>query len=86
MTVPVLVIQGTKDLQVSAERDAAALQAALKARPGNPRCDVILLTGASHNLKRVEHDGEHAAFGPVVPEYGKRLVGWIDDVLRRRND
>jgi len=79
--VPVLVIQGGKDLQVSAERDATALQAALMTRPGNVRCDVAILDGASHNLKHVQHDGEHAMFGPVVPEYRERLVGWVNDVL-----
>jgi pimeloyl-ACP methyl ester carboxylesterase len=83
LTVPVLVIQGAKDLQVSAERDATALEAALKGRPGSVRSDVVILEGASHNLKRVERGGEHAAFGPVVPSYGAKLVAWIDELLCR---
>jgi pimeloyl-ACP methyl ester carboxylesterase len=81
LTVPVLLVQGAKDLQVSAERDAPALEAALKGRTGKARCDVVILDGASHNLKHVERDGDHALFGPAVPGYGKTLVGWIDEVL-----
>jgi pimeloyl-ACP methyl ester carboxylesterase len=82
LTVPVLVIQGAKDLQVSAECDTPALEGALKGRPGKARCDVVILEGASHNLKHVEHDGEQALFGPTVPEYGKRLTACVNVVLR----
>jgi hypothetical protein len=68
----------------TAERDAPALEAALKARAGAARCDLVILEGASHNLKPVGSEGGHAFFGPVVPACGKRLVGWLDDVLPAR--
>ena len=81
LTMPVLVIQGRKDLQVSAERDAPALEAALKKRPGNAKCALVVLEGAGHNLKHVEKDGEHAFYGPVVPEFRQRLVEWLTEAL-----
>ena len=81
LAMPVLVMQGENDLQVSATDDAPLLAAALKKRPGNPRTDLVLVGGASHNLKKVEKEGEHAFFGPVVPEARAALVGWLKEVL-----
>jgi hypothetical protein len=78
---PVLVVQGAKDLQVSAERDAPRLEAALRRRDGGHTCEVVVLDGASHNLKRVRTEGEHAFFGPVVPELRTKLVGWLGEVF-----
>ena len=78
---PVLIMQGEKDLQVSAERDAPRLHAALKKRATPARADLILLPGASHNLKNVEKDGDHAFFGPAVPEFRAKLVEWLTEVL-----
>jgi pimeloyl-ACP methyl ester carboxylesterase len=66
LTMPVLVMQGDKDLQVSAEDDAP-----------------LLIAGASHNLKKVENEGEHAIFGPVVPEVRSKLSGWLKEVLEK---
>lgn len=82
LTMPVLVMQGEKDLQVSAERDAPALAAALKARPGGLRSDLLIVANASHNLKVVRNDGEHAMWGPVVPRATFELTRWLGDVLR----
>jgi pimeloyl-ACP methyl ester carboxylesterase len=79
---PVLVIQGEKDLQVSADRDAPALEAALERRPGRPPSLLVILPSASHNLKKVEREGEHAFYGPAVPEYREQLVPWLGEVLR----
>jgi pimeloyl-ACP methyl ester carboxylesterase len=81
LTGPVLVIQGEKDLQVSAERDAPVLVAALKNRAGKPRSDLVLVNGASHNLKHVAKDGEHAFFGPIVPFAARSISGWLTQTL-----
>jgi pimeloyl-ACP methyl ester carboxylesterase len=82
LSMPVLVMQGDKDLQVSAVDDAPLLAGALKKRPGTLRSDLVLLAGASHNLKKVEKEGEHGFYGPVVPEARAALVAWLKDVLR----
>jgi uncharacterized protein len=81
LTMPVLVVQGEKDLQVSPRDDAPRLAAALRARPGGPRSDLFVVAGASHNFKKVEKDGDHAFFGPVVPEAREKLVEWLTEVL-----
>ena len=78
---PVLVVQGEADLQVSAERDAPVLMAALKGRPGAPRSDLLVLPAASHNLKKVPKEGEHAFFGPVVPEFREGIATWLGERL-----
>ena len=78
---PVLVVQGRKDLQVSAERDAPRLEAALRGQGRANPCEVVLLDGASHNLKRTAGEADHAFFGPVVPELRAKLVGWLGEVF-----
>ena len=83
---PVLVIQGEKDLQVSAERDAPVLAEALAKREGAPRSDLVLVPGASHNLKRVARDGEHAFWGPVAPEFKRELTRWLTEVLKDQTE
>jgi pimeloyl-ACP methyl ester carboxylesterase len=82
LVMPVLVMQGDKDLLVSPVDDAPLLTSALKKRPGKQRSDLVLIAGASHNLKKVENEGEHAFFGPVESEARAALVGWLKDVLR----
>lgn len=51
--VPILVVQGLSDLQVT-EADARRLTA------GNPRARLVLLPGVNHVLKRVEGDDRAA--------------------------
>ena len=80
---PVLVLQGEKDLQISSERDAPALAAALECRPGDQRSKLVILPGASHNLKLVKNEGEHAFFGPIVPAFGKNMIEWLREELAR---
>jgi hypothetical protein len=78
---PVLLVQGDRDIQVSAERDLPVLAEALGKRAGASRCDVALIEGASHNLKPVEKEGEYGLFGPMVPEARRRVVSWLAEVL-----
>ena len=62
---PVLVLNGESDVQVSAERDAKALFAAVKSRKGS---EIVILPLASHNLKSVEDEHDPGLKGPVVPD------------------
>jgi uncharacterized protein len=66
LTTPVLVIQGTTDLQVSVE-DAKLMAA------GAPKAELFLVEGMNHVLKQVSKDGEKqtASYSdptlPVIP-------------------
>lgn len=73
---PVLVLQGQKDVQVSPERDAPALKAALSRR-AHSAFQVSLIPNASHNLKSVTDDSDPGIAGPVVPEALSALCGWL---------
>ncbi len=73
---PVLVLQGQKDVQVSAERDAPALKAALSSR-AHGAFQVSLIPNASHNLKSVTSEDDPGVAGPVAPEALSALCGWL---------
>ncbi len=73
---PVLVIQGQKDVQVSAERDLPALKAALSRRT-HGTYQVSLIPNASHNLKLVTNESDPGMAGPVAPEALSALCGWL---------
>lgn len=76
---PVLIVQGDRDAQVSAERDTPRLEGALKAREaGSVR--TLIVPGASHNLKEAGGTGPLAGFtGPVKPEALEGVVGWLKE-------
>ncbi len=63
---PVLVINGTHDMQVSSERDSPPLIAALKSRPSGS-VDFLMVPDASHNLKNTKGGTDDAFLGPIVP-------------------
>lgn len=74
---PVLVVQGEKDIQISAVRDAPLLAAALKRRKQG-KAEVFLAPAASHNLKRVENENTEPGFaGPVVPAVLDKIAAWL---------
>ena len=73
---PVLVIAGEKDIQVSPELDAGALDAALKTRPNDDHL-LIIVASASHNLKAVKDDREPGFAGDVAPDIVDRLGQWV---------
>lgn len=74
---PVLVIQGEKDIQVSATRDAAVLEKALEARPKGS-VELLVVPSASHNLKHVDDPNKEPAFaGPVVKEALDKIAEWL---------
>ncbi len=64
---PVLVMNGQKDTQVSAERDTPRLVAALKTR-GFDKVESLTVPNASHNFKSTVKAGDDAFEGPMVPE------------------
>lgn len=73
---PVLVIQGQKDVQVSAERDLPVLKAGLSSRT-HGTYQVSLIPNASHNLKSVTSEADPGVAGPVAPEALSVLCGWL---------
>ena len=80
---PVLVIQGEKDIQVSAARDFPALQSTLKSRKRGTYKAVQILS-ASHNLKHVENENAEPGFtGPVVPQVLDTISDWLKQTLKR---
>lgn len=80
---PVLILQGEKDIQVSAARDTPLLEKALRARKSGSS-DVFVVPGASHNLKAVGDVKTDPGFaGPVVPAALDRLTAWLKAHLAR---
>ncbi|MFQ3588137.1 MAG: hypothetical protein SNJ76_10820 [Fimbriimonadaceae bacterium] len=65
----VLVVQGSADIQISAERDARPLFQALRSRPSR-HSQLKIVPGASHNFKAVSDPDKEPGFaGPSVPEF-----------------
>ena len=80
MRAPVLILQGAKDFQVSPERDAAALETALKdAR--HPDHELRVFAGLDHLFKK--SPGERSEYGdywksrPVDAEFLDLLATWL---------
>jgi hypothetical protein len=76
----VLIVQGEKDTQVSAQRDAPALEAAFRSRKQGS-CKLLPVPQASHNLKHVAGDGDPGFGGPVVPVALDGLASWLKTAL-----
>lgn len=82
---PVLVINGEKDQNVSAERDAKAIDAALRSRPQNdPRNtqELFIVPGASHSLKPTTSDLDPGFTGTVIPEALAKIGSFLERKLR----
>ena len=77
---PVLVINGDNDIQVSAELDAKPLAAALEAREPRQPSTLMIVEGASHNLKETTSTGDPGFAGPVVPSVIKAIVLWAKEL------
>ena len=73
---PVLVVQGAEDIQISAERDAGALDAALGERPKDDH-ETIVAPSVSHNLKPVARPDEPGFWGSIAPAVLDPLVAWL---------
>lgn len=80
---PVLMLQGESDLQVSAERDAAPLEAALRRRAGGDQT-LRLFAKLSHNFKPASGPADHAVAGPLPAEVSASLTDWLAARLGKR--
>ena len=73
---PVLVMNGEKDIQVSPDKDSRPLAAALRARKGSAAVDLVIVAGASHNLKPISADPN--GFTGIAAEAAlDRLAAWL---------
>ena len=78
LRMPVLILQGTTDVQVSV-KDAQALAAA------NPGAKLVLIDGMNHVLKEVpaDHEKQLASYGdaalPVVPKLVDEIANLINN-------
>lgn len=77
---PVLLLQGSLDFQVSPERDARALDAALAAA-GNPDHELCVLDKLDHLFKRTPGERSELAdywrARPVDAQFLDKLTGWL---------
>jgi fermentation-respiration switch protein FrsA (DUF1100 family) len=73
---PVLLIQGDADIQISAERDALALDAALQKRQPDDHA-LIILPRTSHALKPLENDKDPGFEGEIDPGVISRISSWL---------
>jgi len=79
---PVLVVQGGKDVQVSALRDTPLLDTALKTRKRG-KYEVLIVPSASHNMKKVNNENlEPGLVGPVVTETLDKIAAWMKASFR----
>jgi len=78
---PVLIVQGEKDIQISATADTPVLLKALQARKGIA-AEAFIVPGASHCLKAVTNvDTEPGFSGPIVPSALTKIVDWLKKQL-----
>ena len=75
--VPVLIVQGARDVQVS-EADARALKAA------QPAAKLVVIPGANHVFRAAASDDRMAQVRlyadptiPIVPELAPAIADWI---------
>jgi pimeloyl-ACP methyl ester carboxylesterase len=82
LQVPVLIVQGTTDIQVS-EQDARVLAA------GDPRAKLVIVDGMNHVLKLVPADMSRQLKSysdpslPVAPQLVSTLASFVKGVSRR---
>jgi fermentation-respiration switch protein FrsA (DUF1100 family) len=77
LSIPVLIVQGTTDIQVS-EKDARMLAEA------NPKAELRVIPGMNHVLKEVERDrminlqSYNQPDLPIMPELVDRIVAFVN--------
>lgn len=74
-TIPVLAIFGGKDVQVDAEQNAPALEAALEAA-GNTDFEIVILPDANHLFQAAETGGT-SEYGSLPAEFTPDLIPTI---------
>jgi pimeloyl-ACP methyl ester carboxylesterase len=83
-TVPVLGLFGGKDVQVDAEQNAPALEAAL-AEAGNEDYEIVVLPNANHLFQEAE-TGAVSEYGTLPAEFTPDFLPTIIDWLREHVD
>lgn len=78
---PVLVLSGEHDAQMSAERDARPLAEAARSRGDGHPAELVIVPGASHNLKAVAGPAEPGFAGEVVGAAIDSFIEWCTKVL-----
>lgn len=73
---PVMILQGDADIQISAERDAVALDRALQKRSTDDHT-LVMLPRTSHNLKRLQDDKDQGFAGEIDPAVTDRIAIWL---------
>jgi pimeloyl-ACP methyl ester carboxylesterase len=84
---PVLVINGERDLNVSAERDAKTLDAALRSRETKDATarnaqELLIVPGASHCFNSISFDKDPGFTGPIVTDVLNRLASFLEQALK----
>ena len=74
---PVLIIQGERDVQVSAERDAKVLESTLKSRPADVH-QLLLVSGAGHLLRPTRDESDPGMTGTIPPDATQVLRRWLE--------
>lgn len=79
---PVLIVQGAKDVQVSATRDAPPLVQSLRSRTQGV-AEMFIVPWASHNLRVVDDPTKDIGVsGPVVPAALDRIAAFLTTALK----
>lgn len=74
---PVLVVQGDKDIQVSAKRDAPALMAAL----AKGSAELFLVPDGTHCMKKYVGPADPGFTGPTLPNVLEKIGSWVTKTL-----
>lgn len=82
-TLPVLILQGEKDLQISPTLDAQPLMTALESR-SNTRQQLSVFNGISHNFKPSNGPMDPGFAGQIAPEVTSTLADWLDQILSQK--
>ena len=79
---PVVIVQGEKDVQVSATKDAPPLLQALQVRAKGV-AELFIVTSASHNLRHVDDPTKELGMsGPVVPAALDSIAAFLTTALK----
>lgn len=71
----VLILQGAQDVQVSPDKDARPLFSARSGRSGTR--SLVIVPGASHNLKLVRSEADVGLNGDVAPQAQAAVTSWL---------
>ena len=76
-TMPVLLLNGSDDTQVSPTADAVRLEKAIAKRRGQAKCRLEIIPGVSHNYKSTAEGGRDAFDGPVSPLALDKIAAFV---------